>query len=508
MASAGGKLGGDPAELKKEARARARAQRAASAEGGGGTPPPSDAAAEGEKASPEDLVARALGRWGAFLGDGVGSVPAATQVGCTRHVIDGKAPEGTCNTGMSPQLWPGDRSSATQSDRRDAAATDEEVECVAQEAASPAAEDLGRTASALDIALDRAAGVLPLPDVSGAQALIRDLLPSWSHSVPHLDGQDAEANEEQPAAVCRSAKKDGEYQLSSETSCAAAQECFHSPQAVVSGCENSVFHEFSLERPGRALAPTSMGKGTSSKLADIDSKSAISGGTAKGGEADVAAIPESSMTEGGESGSATEGHKRFNAEAEGVWDSQGRSGTRRPLDALRAKDWRARRVSRAAVEIDMSLSRAEAGGNGATVRLDSFHAGHSEATRVSMGEPINRTEPLAAARQVLPDLGAVLSVHRRPDYKIGQDARAATWDQGGSPSAGVLLDEEMLAAERLGEYRTRAAARSERPPDPSNYTGAYELGMQRAFSEKWRRELLPIGASAFFDCRAVRYLSP
>ena len=106
---------------------------------------------------------------------------------------------------------------------------DKEVDCVAQAAASPAAEDLGWTASALDIALDRAAVVLPLPDVSGAQELIRDLLPSWSHSVPHLDGQDAEANEEQPAAVCRSAKKDGEYQLSSETPFAAPQEYFRSP---------------------------------------------------------------------------------------------------------------------------------------------------------------------------------------------------------------------------------------------------------------------------------------
>lgn len=380
--------------------------------------------------------------------------------------------------------------------------------------------------SALAAAVDRAAGALPLPDMSCAEALIGDLLPTPCQSrrvhestqpqrEPSADAV-ADRYTEEIGADSRSA---GEIDTDSSPLFVpvphpliswSLREKGVSSGPLAGGTDSAwaamVFREVRLESSGAVADPAGLQNFESQDMGfkvhtDCDASSEILV-PLDGTSALVAKWPEPQVSQPQLAGKQSPN----TAVQDDPWEAPALPASKRPLDILRANDWRARRVGHAAVEVDMGLPGAQdAAGSVATLHLGSCGGDNKLYAPMKSHSLSQASEVLSAevegVQGPFPDLSAVLIAQqqqqqqRKPNSRIHKNG-VFRRSPSRSPSGGaVFLDEETLAAEDLGCSRTRAGGRIGSAPDPSNYTGFHELDMQRDFDQKWRHELLPVGAS-------------
>lgn len=460
--------------LKKEARARAKAELSAGARGGPAVPASSAIAAMDETTSSSEIIARALGRWGASLGVNPGKESAERLLGkrCSA------AAEGASQNSFS-RLWTADStrdSESLGSVKPHAMETNDEPDV----ASRIVAEDLGAAADAFDRVLDSAAEMLPLPAQSNAEALITDCLPSLPRScVSHMDDTLQQTNTGEGAAARASHVASTEARMPLPASPSATQQRWFPEFDLVPDARESItFHEFSLEQ---SFTVDAVRQGPSRHSNDTDDQDTRPWEADKEGDIWFTAVSASSSPEGVDPAFALHDDSRSNGGYEQLSDPPGQpANNTRPLEALRAKDWRARRVSRAAVEIDMSLSRDAVAGGGSTIHLPSDPPSISSTEGLSGEMAMKSPRRHPEGRQALPDLTTVLDVTRRPHTGIRQARRVTRQPPAGT---GLLIDEETLAAEELCRHRS---------PSLSKTRGTLQVGMQRCFDQKWRRELLPL----------------
>lgn len=477
--------------LKKEARAKAKAKR----------PPDADPAVHASSASvtkdettpsPTDIIARALGRWGASLGANPGK---ELTEGLHGERVSADAEAASANP--FPRLW---TAGVSEDSERLGSAEPKAIEmnCESKTESRTAARDCGAAAAAFDSVLDCAAEVLPLPAQSNAEALITDLLPSLPRNcMSQLDGtlQDANTGQDEVAGASRVTNEEPHMPFPASSS-AGQQGRISEFELVPDVRETTTFHEFSLEQAATAPTSDAVRQGSFRRSNGTHGEGASPWEASQEGDIWCAAVSAPLSPEAVEQAFALHGDTRSNGGCEQLSDLPWRAANNtRTLEALRAKDWRARRVSRAAVEIDMSLPRDDVAGSGSTIHLHLDPSSNSSTDEVPAQTAMNLKPPRqrTTGRQALPDLSTVLEASKRPHTCIKQASRATHQPRAG---AGLLIDEETLAAEEL---------RRNRRPIPSSPPGTLEIRMQRCFDQKWRRELLPIGASRHhFACLAAR----
>ncbi|CDJ31300.1 GTP-binding conserved hypothetical domain-containing protein, putative [Eimeria mitis] len=428
----------------------------------------------------DDPVARALERWGAPLASTASAPPNRGQTQREGDVAGDKfygsaateAPtaENKGNLKCEPR-----RLMSVSPQAAGGADALVEAEFVAEEVSVLRENSLS---SALAEAVDRAEGELPLPDMSCAEALIRDLLPPPSCRT----WQACESTEpkREPPAQAFSERSANETNTDAARPSLRFPDALHSPslREVTSSVHRAepadpgwvapVFREVCLDSSGAARSSAVLqgcgpqgagfkGHGDCNTFLQAPDPSSDASSLA----AQYSRQEEAHLQLSGDESPCA-------AVQDGLWEDPTRPASKRPLDLLRAKDWRARRVGRAAVEIDMGLPETkDAAGNIATLRMGSCNNDDTACT--------------PGMSPCLSQAGEVLSA----DF------------EGGAPLGGaIFLDEEALAAEDLGGSATRARGRIGSAPDPANYTGAHELDMQRSFDQKWRHELLPVGGAS------------
>lgn len=465
--------------------------------------------------APDDPVARALERWGTPLSSAASRsldrILTQEEGGCSGDEPKGSGEaEDLAAEGESPlnrkaleliAVSPQDEAGVDALGGTEF--TVEEVSAVRRRTA---------LSSVLAAAVDRAAGALPLPDVSCAETLIRDLLPSSSCTMRHV--HKATEPHEEPLAGEVTARYLQEVNTNATPLSAPVSDALHSSSLHVdmrnprqsakpanSAWAANVFHEVRLDSSAAAASSASL---HCCKRVGVE----FEGDCATSLEACVEYAGKSALE--AQRPNQNEKHpqqsKKLSLSPAGREDPSGapaRNASKRPLDLLRANDWRARRVGRAAVEIDMCLPRVQdAAGNVATLDLGSWDSEHKRCAPV---QHMSQCPP-----GPLPDLSAVLNAQQQQQQRQRQPTARTHKDTVSrrSPSrpplgGAVFLDEETLAAEDFSCSATRAKGRIGSAPDPSNYTGAHELDMQRSFDRKWRNELLPVGKSQLTPCPVV-----
>ncbi|CDI78256.1 GTP-binding conserved hypothetical domain-containing protein, putative [Eimeria acervulina] len=380
--------------------------------------------------------------------------------------------------------------------------------------------------SALAAAVDRAAGALPLPDMSCAEALIGDLLPTPCQPRRVHESTQPQREPSADAVPDRYTKEIGtDSRSAGEIDTDSSPVVVPVPHALIScslrekgvssgpiagGTDSAwaatVFREVRFESSGavadqaglQSFESQDMGfkghtdcEATSEVLVPLDEASAL-----------MAEWPEPEVSHPQLAGKQSPS----TAVQDDPWEAPALPASKRPLDILRANDWRARRVGHAAVEVDMGLPwEQDAAGSVATLHLGSCRGDYKRYSPMKLQSLSQASEVQSAEVEgghgPFPDLSAVLKAQQQQQQQQQRKSNSRLHKHGvfrRSPSraplgGAVLLDEETLAAEDLGCSRTRAGGRIGSAPDPSNYTGFHELDMQRNFDQKWRHELLPVG---------------
>ncbi|KAL8433551.1 hypothetical protein ACSSS7_003842 [Eimeria intestinalis] len=480
--------------LKKEARAAAKAQQGSNAD----SPPAAKLRTEGEvrgageradAATSSDIVARAVQRWGSSLTQSHHSQSSEAQnpwsglqarAGADFREGGGEAASAACSF---PSIWAEGRVANGRVGNQDERTEEEgESDRLGESNRLSSGESGGSTisaAAALESALDSVAKAVPLPQTPHLETLIRDLLPSS----PSCDSQ-------QDGGVDTSGNACSSQGGAGETQAANAQKRGHSeqkPTAVMqdetalrnSSCSfkgpvgswgnSAALYEFTLDQQAQLNE-----EGISSTTSTIVKPEEETLVFRTGGEGDVIRSVESEvcssspMTDKWRVGGNAIAGQPAHAESD-LCEDDAPVGTdrQRPFEALRLKDWRARRVSRTAVEIDMRLSRDKAAAAGATLHLSLDQPTSSNSSSNSSRFPVKEVsaaQELHHPRQALPDLERV---HH----------------EGGS-----FVDEDTLAAEQLQGSRRRGS----RASLSAKAFGTLEIDMQRGYNQKWRRELLPL----------------
>ncbi|KAL8275825.1 hypothetical protein Esti_000388 [Eimeria stiedai] len=471
----------------KEARASAKAQRGSNAHSAqtARSQTEGETRGEGEGAGADtssDIVARALQRWGSSITQSPHSKISRAQnpwsgLHAPASADSDEAGGGAASAaGLFSSMWTdepvaGDRVGQPE-ERRE--------EGISNRLSSGETEGLTvSAAAALESALESVAKVVPLPQSPNVEALIRDLLPCS----PSDDSQQAggvntsgaahsshvEARESQAVEAHVRSHSEQKPTADMQDKTASVSSCSFDERAGPWG-DNAAFYEFTFDQQTRLN-----GGCTSSASATIVNPEGKSLSFQPEIEGDAVRFVTSEarsfspMTDKSRVTDNAIAGQSVHADPD-VSDDDASAGTapRRPFEALRLEDWRARRVSRTAVEIDMRLSRDEAAAAGATLHLSldrpTSSSSSSNSSRCSADEQTSAAQKLQRPRQALPDLKHV--------YREG----------------GSFVDEDTLAAEQLQGNRRRSCGAS----SSAKSRGALENDMQRSFNQKWRRELLPI----------------
>ncbi|KAL8428215.1 hypothetical protein Efla_005317 [Eimeria flavescens] len=460
--------------LKKEARAKAKTEGAAAQPAADG-----DREAAAAAAAPTDVVAVALQRWQAALqqnGEGHSSAglrrPAESS---QQQPAAAPAPAASAAALFAVKSEGG--GGEGEVGRRDLGGMRVEEEAAADAFAADAVEG----------ALDAATEGLPLSALSSsAECLLRDLLPA----APALEGAAAAAAAE---ASESSGLREGKASAAAVASClpaaatveGEARACSASAAAgdardalegaaedKEEGWEGGHTHQaFTLRQQAPRVRLRCFPDEQPTASAE-DSRSWPQAASGRQARTAASRCPAADGLGRGETQlAASEGEgipEHPAAEEAPLGFRQAAAGKGRSLQIVRLKDWRARRVSSAAVEIDMRLSANEAARSGAKLQLHLAGAATDSSTSSSSSRGADGEAAAAAAakkqqqqpHRALPNLKRIL--------------------QAGSG----FVDADTLAAERLGRP-WRAPA--------SNALGGLETEMRRSFEHKWRRKLLPVG---------------
>ncbi|KAL8453110.1 hypothetical protein Emed_000980 [Eimeria media] len=478
--------------LKKEARAAAKAQRGSKADGPQAAKSQMEGERPGEGQGTEegtDIVTRALQRWGSSLTQGQHSETSTphdpesglqARVGADSDEADGG---GASAAGSFFSIWAEGRVAGghegQQEERR------EEQWGSMRLSFGETGEGTVSAAAALESALDSAAKAVPLPQSPNLETLIRDLLPSSPSSENHqvheggdtsesaLSSQLEERETQAVRARVRSHSKQNLMGDMPDKTAAFEVTCSPDEGEELWG-NNSAFYEFNLDQQTRSKGEC-LSSATSTRVKPQEESLALHpeiGGDAVLSVTSEACSPSPTtdkprVVENASAGEAVHAKLDLLNEDSPAGMTRGRS-----LEALRLEDWRARRVSRTAVEIDMRLSRDKVAAAGATLYLSmnpptsssSSSSSSSRSKESSAGKQANAEEKLHHPRHALPDLKRVY------------------------PEGGRFVDEDTLAAEQLQGNRRRGS----RASSSAESFGTLEIDMQRGFNQKWRRELLPI----------------
>ncbi|CDJ34189.1 uncharacterized protein EMH_0088440 [Eimeria mitis] len=323
----------------------------------------------------DDPVARALERWGAPLASTASAPPNRGQTQREGDVAGDKF-YGSAATEAPTAENKGnlrcERRRLVSVPPQAAGGADAlvEAEFVAEEVSALRENSLS---SALAEAVDRAEGELPLPDMSCAEALIRDLLPPPSCRTWQAC-ESTQPKREPPAQAFseRSANETNTDALHSP-SLREVTSSVHRAEPADPGWAAPVFREVCLDSSGAA--------GSSAVLQGCGPQGA--GFKGHGDRNTFLQAPDLSSDASplaAQYSRQEEAHLQLSGDEspcaavqDDLWEGPTRPASKRPLDLLRAKDWRARRVGRAAVEIDMGLPETkDAAGNIATLRMGRF----------------------------------------------------------------------------------------------------------------------------------------
>ncbi|CDJ48550.1 hypothetical protein EBH_0048910 [Eimeria brunetti] len=463
----------------------------------------------------DDPVARALERWGASLANIASS---SLTAGHTQRegALAGDKLDG-CAAGEHPAAE-GDGHRKCEPLRRMPVSSQVEAEFEAEGVS--ALVEKNPLSTALDAAVDRAAGALPLPDVSCAEALIRDLLPP--PSCRSAQAHESAQPQPEPHAEALFERSGEGMRTGASSPSEPSPEALHSsslPKVTSSRSRAepddpawaaTVYQEIRLEQP---TAPG--GSGAAAGSVWVQSWGSQGVGFKGHGNCDASHdtpfpspkispfLSQSSEQEEAQPQLSEEQSIRGAVPAD-TWEAPARPASKRRLELLRANDWRARRVGRAAVEIDMALPETqEAAGNVEALHLGPCD-GNDESCAPGESPSVSRrgrilTTEVDGGSGPLPDLNAVLNAQKQQRQSNAHTHKDAVYRRipSRAPLGGaVFLDEETLAADDLRSSATRVSGRIGSAPDPSNYTGAHELDMQRSFDQKWRHELLPVGGAS------------
>lgn len=373
------------------------------------------------------------------------------------------------------------------------------------------ATDNNSLSPSLAAAVNRAAGALPLSGLAYAEALISDLLPAPSLIFSRAEGRSKRHGvngEESTSGVFSNGKTtEGDEQVLSTRGDLPSP-----PQSVcitvkpnISDWTSSVYHEVRFGRSHDVAADSHAGmeskKSRIFTLKGCDDwdpslrppRSVLSSAVPPLGpnhaQESLQECKKNSIT------TTVEHHDSHHLKPAG----------KRLLDLLHDSDWRTRRLSRIAAEIDMGLCRDEEAEISVSsphfAPIDSDNRRHTAAhLRLPQGNPTKATAT-EKRPHAFPDLGAVVSAQEqqqecRKQHNASMSERiwSRQWQPKGRLGAAAVLDSESLAAEALGQSTAQLKGRTEYPPDPSHYKGIYELDMHRCYNKKWRCELVPVGA--------------
>ncbi|OEH79745.1 GTP-binding conserved hypothetical domain-containing protein [Cyclospora cayetanensis] len=499
--------------LKKELRTRAKAKGSSSA--GGPLETSASQAREAQAAAPEsaahadDPVARALWRWGAHLPEGFGKVLTGKQPQIPRDLIDAASSDNPMpGPSCSEMLEEGAVRNALNSahHRRHAVCVVDDVQnIVSQDLETHNPDKHVPEASAVVAALDRAAGALPLPDVSYAKALIKNFPPPGLGLTLQTDTQ----VDKQPRSG-RNATADVVLQHSEDSRARAAS------KGTAISPRGDVCNSHSLAGPYDGSSSKEFGMASSGATDVLEGdKTQLSCGAVcvnktalpliQGEVGPALPMVAVQRCAGKENDLALEETRDVTADEMVSLGSRGKFSSR-PLDALRAKEWRARRVSKSAVEIDMRLPGSETASSRTFVHLETGCKVLDESMLPPGQVQGPKSAPTAGAACSFPDLSAVFAFRRQPNIRCRKDTTIRRPPPFATTGADVILDEETLAAEALMKNHTGNGGRVEGAPDACAHTGLYELDMQRSFERKWCKELLPIGHSE--DLRDRKNIEP
>lgn len=363
----------------------------------------------------------------------------------------------------------------------------------------------------LAAAVDRAAGALPLSGLACAEALISDLLPDPSLIFSRVEGRlkrHAVSGKESVSGVLSNGKTtegDGQVLATRGGLPSPPQSVCITVEPNISTWTSSVYHEVRFGRSQDVAADSHASmeskKSRTFTLKGCDDcdpslrppRSVLSSAVPPLGpnhaQENLQESKENSIT------TTVEHHDSHHLKPAG----------KRLLDLLHDSDWRTRRLSRIAAEIDMGLCRDQE----AEISVSSPHfapidSGNRRHTPAHLRPPQGNPTKATATEErphAFPDLGAVVSAQEqqqgcRKQHNASMNERiwSRQWQSRGRLGAAAVLDSESLAAEALGQSTAQLKGRTECPPDPSNYKGIYELDMNRCYNKKWRCELVPIGA--------------
>ncbi|KAL8442529.1 hypothetical protein Emag_006402 [Eimeria magna] len=473
--------------LKKEARAAAKAQRGSNADSPqaaksrtkGEKPGEGEGAEEGaEVATSSDIVTRALQRWGSSFTQSHHSETSEAQNaesglqardGADSNEADGEAASAA---GSFSSIWADGRVAGGRVGQQEER---KEERRESKRSSFGEADGLAVSAAdALESALDSVARAVPLPQLPNLETLIRDLLPCS----PSCDAQQVGGVDTSRGAFSSQQEERG-------TQAVKAQMRSHSKQNAMGDMpdktdvheltcpfdegvglwgNNSAFHEFTLDQQTRLNGEYT--SSANSRLSNSEGESLVLHTESEDGAVSSIASEacfSSPMTDKPRAAENASAEQPVNAELD-LLDDIPPSGTARQrfLQALRLEDWRARRVSRTAVEIDMRLSRDKAAAAGATLHLSldqlDSSSSCSKSSKCSAGKEASAAHEVHPPRHALPDLKRV-------------------YHEGGS-----FVDEDTLAAEQLQGNRRRGFKRS----SSAGSFGTLEVDMQRGFNQKWR----------------------